>query len=200
MKRIPIVTFLLAAMVEAAAPFATLLTYDRMSMAGGEWWRFITGHLVHWSPAHLLWDLAAFLILGAICELHTSRWLYAATIVATAAAVSAFLFFMCPDVALYRGLSAIDSGLFLLAAVIVGQRNPSIAFVLLSAFVGKLIIEVTSGVPLFVPAADDVRVLPSVHLIGAAIGFCAAVAQHKIAIRCRASTSPATRSPSMTAA
>ena len=195
----PVVTFTIAALTLAAAPLAPLLQYDREMFDSAGSWGFVTGHFVHWSATHLLWNLAAFLILGAICERETPRWLLATTIAATAGIVSTFLFVFCPEVARYRGLSAIDSALFLFAAVLVGQRKPTLAFLCVGAFVGKLIIEITTGAPLFVDAGDDVRILPSVHLIGAAIGFCAAVAQHKI-VKCRASTSTATPSPSMTAA
>lgn len=37
---------------------AELLVYDRAGVAGGELWRIITGHLVHFSDAHLLNNLA----------------------------------------------------------------------------------------------------------------------------------------------
>lgn len=37
---------------------ADLLVYDRGSVIGGEFWRIVTGHLVHFSAAHLLNNLA----------------------------------------------------------------------------------------------------------------------------------------------
>lgn len=37
---------------------ADLLVYDRAALIGGELWRIVTGHLVHFSAAHLLNNLA----------------------------------------------------------------------------------------------------------------------------------------------
>ena len=37
---------------------ANVLVYDRAAIGGGDWWRIITGHLVHFSTAHLINNLA----------------------------------------------------------------------------------------------------------------------------------------------
>lgn len=153
---------------------ATLLQYDRAAILHGEVWRLITGHFVHWSIGHLAWDLAAFLILGAICMRR--RWLFVTVILATAIVVSMFLLMACPEVAQYRGLSAIDSALWLWAVFIVGERRVGLALTLLSLFAAKLMIE-SAGVALFV---GGITLLPVVHLIGAAVGFCGSVAEHKM--------------------
>jgi rhomboid family GlyGly-CTERM serine protease len=154
-----------------------LLEYDRAAILHGEVWRLITGHFVHWSFAHLAWDLLAFVTLGAICARR--RWLFVAVVIATALVVSLFLLICCPEVAMYRGLSAIVSALWLWAVFIIGERRVSLALTLLSLFVAKLMIEST-GVALFV---DGITLLPVVHLVGAAIGFCGAVAEHKMTSR-----------------
>src|SRR4051812_47610569 len=44
------------------------LQFDRTSVAGGQWWRIVTGHFAHWSNEHLAWDLLVFFGLGCLCE------------------------------------------------------------------------------------------------------------------------------------
>jgi rhomboid family GlyGly-CTERM serine protease len=154
--------------------FANLLQYDRAAILHGEVWRLVTGHFVHWSFAHLAWDLLAFIILGAICARR--RGLFAIVVIGTALIVSLFLLVACPEVAQYRGLSAIDSALWIWSVFIIGERRVGLALTLLSLFLGKLMIE-SAGGALFV---DGITVLPVVHLVGAAAGFCASVAEHKM--------------------
>jgi rhomboid family GlyGly-CTERM serine protease len=177
MKRIPWLTVTTASLpaLLAGASLGGLAQYDRAALLRGEVWRLVTGHFVHWSLSHLVWDVLAFLILGAICERR--RWLFASVVVGTALIVSIFLFVCCPEVAMYRGLSAIDSALWMWAVFIIGERRVSLALALLTLFVAKVMIESFGGASLFV---DGITVLPVVHLLGALIGFCGSVAEHKI--------------------
>lgn len=172
MKRIPLksipwltVTTALCTLLLAGASLGGFAQYDRSAILRGEVWRLVTGHFSHWSPSHLGYDLFAFAILGAICE-RRDRRLFAAVSVATAFAVSLFLLMFRSDVEIYRGLSAIDSALWMLAVFGLGERHPRLAVLLASLFLAKVIIEAGSG-SLFV---DGITVLPVVHLIGAALG------------------------------
>jgi rhomboid family GlyGly-CTERM serine protease len=153
------------------------LEYERAAILRGEVWRLITGHLTHWSPDHLRWDLVAFVALGLVCE-RRGRLLFGGVLAATALAVSLVLLLGCPEVVAYRGLSAVASALWFWAALIIAERRLTLAFVLLAVFLGKVLIELSTGSSIF---ASGIDVLPSVHLIGAAIGFCGAFAQHKMA-------------------
>jgi rhomboid family GlyGly-CTERM serine protease len=150
----------------AGASLGGFAQYDRAAILRGEVWRLVTGHFSHWSPSHLGYDVLAFVILGAICE-RRGRGLFATVAVATALAVSLFLLAIRPEVGLYRGLSAIDSALWMWAVFIVGEQRLPLAVALGSLFLAKVAIESNTGA-LFV---DGMTVLPVVHLIGAAIGF-----------------------------
>jgi rhomboid family GlyGly-CTERM serine protease len=154
--------------------------YDRPAIAQGEVWRLVTGHLTHWSAAHLRWDVLVFVMLGTFCERERGHRSFAGVLLAAALTVSAFLFFGCPEVVEYRGLSAIDSALWCWAAFIVAPRSLSLAILLLAVFAGKLMIELSTGAALFVPLAGTVYVLPLVHLVGATMGFCAVVTKRRI--------------------
>jgi rhomboid family GlyGly-CTERM serine protease len=149
--------------------------YDRAAILRGEVWRLVTGHLTHWSPDHLLWNVVAFVTLGFVCERR--RGLYGAVLLASALSVSLVLLIVCPEVTAYRGLSAVASALWFWAAMIIAERRLTASFVLFALFFGKVLIELSTGTSIF---ASGFTVLPSVHLIGAAAGFCGAYVERKM--------------------
>ena len=156
-----------------------LLEYRRGAIASGEFWRAITGHLTHWNADHLLWDAVMFAVLGALVE-RTSRRAFLATCAVSAAAISATLWFCRPGLELYRGLSGIDSALFVFQAGwlvrealrerrCVAALLPTVA---LAGFAAKIGYELATGATLFVDsAAAGFAPLPLAHVIGAAVGL-----------------------------
>ena len=113
-----LVTFALAApaVLLAAWPDATeLLAFDRGRIADGEWWRGVTCHWTHWTLDHLLWDLLAFTVLIPLC------WQAGAARLGWTLGLSSLLIplavWLClPTMTEYRGLSGLDSALFVLLA------------------------------------------------------------------------------------
>ena len=155
---------------------AAWLELDREAVARGEVWRLLTGHWAHWTADHFLWDSLAFLVLAVLCETRVSRARLVATVLGSALAVSAGVWFVQPEIepiARYRGLSGIDSALFvLLAAMFVRQTGNSLGRLALVAFLGKSAWEVWTGSTLFT-AADGFVPVPLAHLIGGVWGVIA---------------------------
>lgn len=151
---------------------AAWLELDREAVARGEVWRLITGHWTHWTPDHLLWDSLAFLVLAVLCETRISRARLVAAVLGSALAVSAGVWFALPEIGRYRGLSGIDSALFVLLAA--SLRSP-LGGLALAAFLGKSAWEVWTGATLFTAAGSFVPV-PLAHLIGGACGLCIGIA------------------------
>ena len=170
MKRIPWVTLAVASSA-AAAWWAPILAYDRPAIARGEVWRLLAGHLAHWTPAHLVWDVLSFLMLGAFCESERGHRSVASVILVSGLAISAFLFLGSPEVGEYRGLSGIDSALWCWAALLIAPRSLPVAAVLLAVFTGKALAEVVLAVTVFAPLSSAVHVLPVVHVVGAMVGL-----------------------------
>jgi rhomboid family GlyGly-CTERM serine protease len=144
------------------------LELDRAAVARGEVWRLLTCHWTHWTPDHLLWDSLAFLVLAFLCEARVGRGRLLAAVAGSALAVSAAVWFL-PEIETYRGLSGIDSALFVLLAVSLMRERP-LAGLALAAFLGKSAWEVATGSTLFVDAASFVPV-PLAHLVGGAWGM-----------------------------
>ncbi|MBX9788209.1 MAG: rhombosortase [Pirellulales bacterium] len=157
---------------------AEWLQFDRGAIAAGEIWRIVSGHLTHWNGDHLLWDVLMFAVLGALVE-RTSRASFLATTVLSALAISAALWFLQPAQVLYRGLSGIDSALFVFQAIWLAREALSekrfaasvLPMVALAGFVGKVGYEYASGCTLFVDsAAAGFAPLPLAHVIGGLVG------------------------------
>ena len=159
------------------------LAYQRDLIAAGELWRAITGHFVHWSHDHLVWDAGTFVALGVACELR-SRKRFLVCVVASAIAIPAVVWLLLPELELYAGLSGIDSALFgLLGAGLVREQWERgnwaalvIAGVFCLAFVLKTGFEMTNGGTVFVgDLAPGIVSVPLAHLAGALAGVTAAV-------------------------
>lgn len=138
-------------------------------------WTWLTSHLMHWSFEHLFWDVLAFAVLGLWIERHSRRAL-TGCLLASALAIGLALALGLCNVTSYRGLSGIDSALF--AWIVVRELRSEerlwrgAAAIGLVAFLAKLVYEITTGQALFVSDwAGDVRPLPEVHLLGAAVGM-----------------------------
>lgn len=150
------------------------LELDRAAVARGEVSRLLTGHWTHWTLDHLLWDALAFVVLAVLCETRVSRGRLLLAILGSAFAVSAAVWLALPEIDRYRGLSGIDSALFVLLAVSLIRERP-LAGLALAGFLGKAAWEAATGATLFVAAGPFVPV-PLAHLVGGAWGGIVGVA------------------------
>ena len=174
----------LAIVVALSPALGVALQLDRAAVVDGEYWRLLTGHFAHWSASHFAWDTVAFLSCGAIVELH-SRRRFVATIVGSALAVAVVVLAFAPDLGFYRGLSGIDSALFVVVIAILGQRawaaRSWLADAILVAagfgFAAKTAAELVGGRGLFIHPDPDFVVMPMAHFVGAAVGIGIALAR-----------------------
>ena len=166
------------ALVAWACPTLTLwLQLDFKAVADGQWWRIWTGHLTHYDGNHLFWDLIMFVVLAGACE-HRHRRRFALALTVMVAVISASIGYFCDQVSVYRGLSGIDTGLFVWFVAdqchdCWRSRDRVSALLWLSlsmGLIGKLLYEVTTGQILFVDASGFTPLVES-HLAGAAIGL-----------------------------
>lgn len=175
----------LVAVVAWATPSLSLwLELDYGLVASGQWWRIWTGHLTHYDGNHLFWDLLMFAVLGAACERQHPR-LFAPAVAVIVAGISLAIGLCCEQVSVYRGLSGVDTGLFVwLVADQVRQcladRDvlAAVSWLLaVAGLIGKLVFEAATGQTLFVDSSTFDPLVES-HLAGAAIGFlCSGIAR-----------------------
>ncbi len=161
--------------------WAERLQFDRVAMARGEIWRLVTCHWTHWSVRHLVWDLAVFVLLAVLCEARGRR-AFLATVAASALLIPPVLWIALPDMETYRGLSGIDSALFVLAAILLLREEierigslrsgPALAAgAALVAFLLKVGYESVSGTALFAGSEGLFVPVPLAHLVGGACGL-----------------------------
>ncbi len=147
------------------------------AVAGGQWWRLLTGHVTHYGSGHLFWDLLMFVVMAAACE-GQHRRTFAPSLLLMAACISVALAYLRSDIPVYRGLSGVDTGLFVwfVADQAVGClrrcKAATAALWLLPAMAvcGKLIFEIVTGQTLFVDSSHFTPLVES-HLVGAAVGL-----------------------------
>lgn len=143
-----------------------LLRYDRIAVLdAGEYWRLVTGHLVHDSFRHLALNLAAVAGLVALFPRHYALrnwlWVGAASIVA----IDAGFVWNEPQLGWYVGLSGLLHGV-LAAGTIAWWRfeSKALALGLTLVVVAKLAWEHINGA---LPLSGDMTVVVAAHLYGA---------------------------------
>jgi rhomboid family GlyGly-CTERM serine protease len=167
-----------ACLLMAFPSLADRLQYDRSAVLEGELWRIATCHLTHWSLDHLFWDATALLFLGFVIEQEKRRRLL--TCMGLSAVLIPLAVCVCmPDLSTYRGLSGIDSAVFMLLAVTLfsdswEQRDWGwmlVCTAVMGGFAAKTGFEFVTGTTLFVDAmAAEMLPVPLAHVIGAGSG------------------------------
>jgi rhomboid family GlyGly-CTERM serine protease len=167
----------LSVLIQALPGAREWLAYDRAPVFSGQLWRLMSGHLCHASSGHLLWNLAAFCILGAWLE-HAHRRAYRLLLPLSALGIGMVLMAL-PQVVVYVGLSGVNSALtaFLIAGMLYASRGwrRFAATGLFALLALKLAYEWQTGTFLFVSLEPGWTPLPAAHLSGGAIGLLAAV-------------------------
>lgn len=166
---------LVAAVVVYAVPkLSPWLVYDRAAILSGEYWRLVTGHLVHFSPSHLIYNLLALGLAVGLLEREAERGLAPALALGTLV-IPLSLFALAPEIQFYGGLS----GLATVAIVLLGLRGLSqpgiwkvVGSLILAGFLVRLVVENRSAG--FVFAHFDRQTLRSCPL-GHATGALAAL-------------------------
>jgi rhomboid family GlyGly-CTERM serine protease len=157
----------------AGEPGRLALRYEKSAAWSGEYWRLLTGHLVHAGSAHLLLNVIG---VGLICGLfprdYTPRqWLLILATSMVAIDVGFVLFE--PQLQWYVGLSGVLHGALAAGAIAWWQHETRrLAFALSAVLVGKLSWEQMQGA---LPLSGDMPVIVDAHLYGACGGLAAAV-------------------------
>ena len=150
---------------------APALVFRRTAIGQGQLWRLWTGHWVHYSAGHLLWDLLVFAAAGLWLERiapRAARWF----LLLAPPFISGLLLLGDPRLYLYAGLSGVASGLVVLLSMIQLRRDtrspawfwPAVLLVVMA----KLVLESLRSTALFVPLDAGVRPVPLAHLGGVA--------------------------------
>jgi rhomboid family GlyGly-CTERM serine protease len=148
-----------------------LLRYDRQEIAGGEIWRWLTGHFVHLGWQHLVLNLVGLALVWLLVgrRYGTKQWLYIIAI--SIAATGAGFWWLDTDLRWYVGLSGIMHGLLLAGAIQGFRWKPWESAAICVLIVAKLAYEQLIGPLPGSEIAAGGAVVVSAHLYGAAGGL-----------------------------
>lgn len=142
-----------------------LLRYQREAVLQGEYWRLLTGHLVHGSWLHLALNCAGLGLIAALFPDHysTRQWLLIGLL--SLVTIDVGFVFWEPQLTWYVGLSGVLHG-GLAAGAIAWWRYETkrLALALSVIFVGKLTWEQLHGA---LPLSGGMAVVVDAHLYGA---------------------------------
>lgn len=150
-----------------ADPWRLALRYERAGLLQGEWWRLLTGHMVHLDLQHALLNATGLVLLWALFarEMGAARWLLVAAV--SIAAIDLGFWFLQPDLQWYVGASGLLHGLMAAGAIAMLRRGDRLGWAVVIPFGAKLCWEQLHG-PL--PFETGAVVVVSAHFYGAVGG------------------------------
>lgn len=149
------------------------LRYDRGALAGGEWWRLLTAHVVHLSFEHAVLNMLGLVLMWALfAREYTPRgWLL--ILASTVIAIDLGLWLGDSTVQWYVGSSGVLHGVLAAGTLAYLRRRDPLGWILALFMVGKLIYEQWVGaLPLVTGGAS---VVVDAHLYGVLGGLVAAL-------------------------
>ena len=145
---------------------AALLDYSRPEILDGQWWRLLSGHLVHLNGPHWIANLVAGVLIARLIPRWPGVRQLLGVVVALGLLNGTLLFLLWPYVDWYMGLSGVLHGLLVWIG---GSRRDGLGLGILSLLLAKLVIE-----QVFVTGpwiATSIVVLPEGHQAGALAGI-----------------------------
>lgn len=145
------------------------------SFHDGAFYQLWTGHLLHFTFDHFMWDALMFASL-ALLLWREETWRLWIWLFLAAPLISLALFYFDSGLTEYRGLSALDSVLYARVCWGLCQGNVSwqrwvFGVLPLAGFFGKIVFELITGTTVFVSDLGlGVEPLPLAHLFGFVLG------------------------------
>ena len=147
------------------------LHYQRSTVANAEYWRLISGHLLHsnyWHLAMNLGGLALVMLLHGSYHTSWQLWLRVAT---ASLLISIAIYLWSPDIAIYVGLSGVLHALLCWGALVDIQRKEPTGSLLLIGLIGKVGWEQWHGADAQLAALINAEVAIDAHLYGLISGM-----------------------------
>lgn len=166
-------TLLVIACTLQAAGLQSTLRYDRALVAAGEWWRLMTGNMVHLGWVHLLMDGTALILLWILFGDRYRLWQWCLIILIAMLSVGVGLYLFDPQTAWYVGLSGALHGVYAAGTVAEARNNPMRGSLFGLLLVGKLVREQLYGPAAVTVALIGGAVVVDAHLYGSIGGLVA---------------------------
>ena len=142
------------------------LDYFRPAIEQGQWWRLVSGHLLHTNGWHLAMNLAALWLLAALHGHYFRPLCHLVMVLLLAISCSLLLYATQPELKRYVGLSGLLHGLFLWGVVADIRYRQKGAYLLLAGLIIKIGWEQWHGPDPAVEQLINARVATEAHLTG----------------------------------
>ncbi|KGJ89858.1 rhombosortase [Colwellia psychrerythraea] len=150
---------------------ADLFVYQHQLISQGELWRTFTGHFFHTNGFHLLFNLAALILLWALHGHFYSLKNYSLLFITSALICSAGLYYLSPDIRQYVGLSGVLHGIFVFGAIMDIRHQDKTGYLLFIGVWLKIAHEQFYGASKQVSTLINASVAIDAHLWGAIGGL-----------------------------
>ncbi len=168
--RLPWHTFMLLLIALAVymlnGPAPEGLVFDRQAIMHGELWRLLASHWVHVDTEHLAWNLLAIGILGWMIETSLGPGRLYHALIAGMCLVTAWVWWLIPDLDYYCGLSGILNTLLFVILIDGWLRARQVIFPLVAVgAIAKIAYELFQSSAIFTHTSWPA--VPEAHLAGA---------------------------------
>jgi rhomboid family GlyGly-CTERM serine protease len=147
-------------------PLRELGRWQRDAVDTGEYWRLVSGHLVHLGFGHLWPNVVALAIIGLLFEDVFGNADWARLGAASMAAIDLGLYLLDPEVSWYVGLSGVLHGYVAAGALALIIRRERLGIVLAVGIAAKVSFEQVVGPVPFTAASVGGPVVVAAHLYG----------------------------------
>ncbi|GIU53209.1 rhombosortase [Shewanella sp. KT0246] len=150
-----------------------ILSYRYDNIQAGEYWRIITGNLLHTNLWHLLMNLAGFWVILFLHETHykSQASQFIALFISLCILEGLGLYWFFPELKGYVGLSGLLHGLFTFGSLLDIRKGYFSGYLLLLGVFVKVGYEMYFGASESVSAIINARVATESHFIGVISGL-----------------------------
>ncbi|HWV16739.1 MAG TPA: rhombosortase [Cellvibrio sp.] len=150
----------------------SLLEFNRSNIQAGEYWRLLTGNLVHFGSYHLLMNLAAFILISWTLLRELALKSYIVLLALAALMINLGILWFTPELEIYRGFSGILHGLLVAGLLLNNFRNKWLSYACVLLVFAKIIHEHSAGFEANqLQSLLPVKVAVDSHLYGAIAGL-----------------------------
>lgn len=162
----------------------TALSYQRDAVSQGEWWRFYTGNLVHFTTYHVIINVAGLLFAAAFLFRYLPLALWTANLFLIPLAVTLGIFWFDPQYTEYRGFSGVLYGMLAAGLLAAWRQQPLLYLAAFAMLLGKIVYEQLPGYDRdYLLQQIGVPVATNAHLYGVCAGIFVASVYALISIR-----------------
>ncbi|OED39288.1 rhombosortase [Chromatiales bacterium (ex Bugula neritina AB1)] len=165
-----------ACLLLQATGLAEKLRFSRAEIDSGEWWRILTGNLVHLGYPHLFLNLAGLAIITLLLAHTMTGRQWFVTGLVSMLGVGIGLLLLDPQLSWYVGLSGALYGLLLGGAIAEYRNHKPISLLLVAYTVGKIVWEQLYGAVESSERISGGTVIVNAHMYGMVAGGLAVTA------------------------